>query len=62
MASAVDVLRGLLLGLFAFAAFFVALGALIERVGIAAAFAAAIVSALGIQGASFALFVRSRAP
>jgi hypothetical protein len=57
--SAMEVLRGLLLGLFAFAAFFVVLGALIERAGIAAAFAAAIVSALAIQAVSFALGVRS---
>lgn len=57
-APAVDVLRGLLLGLFAFAAFFVVLGALIERAGVAAAFGAAVASALAIQAASFAL-VRS---
>jgi len=59
MASAVDVLRGLLLGLFAFAAFFVVLGALIERAGVATAFAAAIVSALAIQAISFVLAVRA---
>lgn len=58
-APAVAVLRGLLLGLFAFAAFFVVLGALIERAGGPAAFAAAIVSALAIQAASLALVVRS---
>ena len=52
---AVDVLRGLLLGLFAFAGFFVVLGALIEHAGVAAAFVAAIASALAIQAASFAL-------
>ena len=57
--SAVEVLRGLLLGLFAFAAFFVVLGALIERAGVAAAFAAAIVTALAIQAGSFALLVRA---
>ncbi|HEY7350617.1 MAG TPA: hypothetical protein VH599_20070 [Ktedonobacterales bacterium] len=38
-ASAVKVLRGLLFGLFAFAGFFLALALLIERVGIAPAFA-----------------------
>ena len=59
VAAAVEVLRGLLLGLFAFAAFFVILGALIERAGVATAFAAAILSALAIQAASFALAVRS---
>ena len=57
--SAVEVLRGLLLGLFAFAAFFVVLGMLIERAGVVAAFAAAIVSALAIQAVSFALAVRA---
>jgi hypothetical protein len=59
VASAVQVLRGLLLGLFAFAAFFVVLAALIERAGVAVAFAGAIVSALAVQAASFALVVRS---
>jgi len=54
-APAVAVLRGLLLGLFAFAGFFVVLGALIERTGLAVAFAAAIVSALAIQAGSFGI-------
>jgi hypothetical protein len=58
---AVDVLRGLLLGLFAFTGFFVVLGALLERAGIAAAFAGALAAALAIQAASFAL-VRSTTP
>jgi hypothetical protein len=57
-APAVQVLRGLLLGLFAFAAFFVILGASIERVGIATAFVLAIVGALAIQGGSLLLLVR----
>lgn len=57
--SALEVLRGLLVGLFAFAAFFVVLGTLIERTGVATAFAAAIVSALAIQTVSFALAVRA---
>jgi hypothetical protein len=51
--AAVEVLRGLLLGLFAFVGFFVVLGALVERAGIAVAFVAAIVGALAIQAASF---------
>lgn len=51
-ASAVQVLRGLLWGLFGFAGFFVILGALIERVGITTAFAAASTGALVIQAAS----------
>jgi hypothetical protein len=44
------VLRGLLLGLYSFVGFFLALGALLERVGIAAAFAVAVVVALAVQG------------
>jgi hypothetical protein len=59
VAAAVQVLRGLLLGLFAFAAFFVALGSSIERVGITAAFALAAAAALLIQGASLMLVMRS---
>ena len=49
---ATRVLRGLLLGLFAFAGFFGVLGALIERVGVTASFAAAIAVALALQGGS----------
>jgi hypothetical protein len=47
--SAVNVLRGLLLGLFSFAAFFLALGATMDRAGIAAGFGAAIAAALAVQ-------------
>ena len=50
--AAVNVLRGLLLGLFSFAAFFVALGAIMERFGIAAGFSAALASALAVQTVS----------
>ena len=50
--QAVAVLRGLLLGLFAFASFFLVL-AVILPTGIAFAFGSAIVVALGVQGASF---------
>ncbi|MGH7302500.1 MAG: hypothetical protein ACRELZ_04370, partial [Candidatus Rokuibacteriota bacterium] len=46
---AVRVLRGLLLGLFAFAGFFFVLTLLIERAGIGRAFAAAIATALVLQ-------------
>jgi hypothetical protein len=53
----VQVLRGLLLGLFAFAGFFLVLGASIERLGLVAAFLAATAAALAIQAASLA-FVR----
>lgn len=49
---AIGVLRGLLLGLFAFAAFFFILAELLVPQGIAAAFAAAIAVALAMQGAS----------
>ncbi len=58
-AAALAVLRGLLLGLFAFAAFFVTLGASIERLGIGPAFAAAIVVALAVQTASLLLARKS---
>jgi hypothetical protein len=44
------VLRGLLLGLFAFAGFFLVLALSIERTGVARAFAAAIAAALALQG------------
>jgi hypothetical protein len=53
---AVRVLRGLLLGLFAFAGFFFVLALLVERAGIAQAFAAAIAAALVLQaGALWAM-------
>jgi hypothetical protein len=55
--AAVQVLRGLLVGLFAFAGFFLVLGAMLDRVGIAAAFGLAAATALAIQGASLALVV-----
>lgn len=50
--AAASVLRGLLLGLFAFAGFFVVLTAFLERAGIGPAFAAASAVALALQGAS----------
>jgi hypothetical protein len=59
-AAAVQVLRGLLVGLLSFAGFFIALGGLIEPLGVAGGFVAATVTALAIQAASFAL-VRSPA-
>ena len=58
VAPAVQVLRGLLWGLFAFAGFFVILGALLESAGVAAAFTAATAGALAIQAASLAQAVR----
>jgi uncharacterized membrane protein (GlpM family) len=51
-AAAVRVLRGLLLGLFSFATFFVTLALLLGRVGVAVAFACAVVCALVAQGCS----------
>jgi len=51
-APATQVLRGLLLGLFAFAGFFAVLGVLIERVGVTASFLAAVAVALGLQAGS----------
>jgi hypothetical protein len=47
--SAIRVLRGLLLGLVAFATFFLVLAALLTRVGIAASFGAASTAALVLQ-------------
>jgi hypothetical protein len=43
------------MGLFSFAAFFVALGVTLERVGIAAAFAIALAAALAVQTLSLLL-------
>jgi uncharacterized membrane protein (GlpM family) len=51
-ARAIDVLKGLLFGLFAFASFLLVLATLLTQVGIAPAFALAIVAALAIQGIS----------
>ena len=57
-AAAVQVLRGLLIGLYAFIGFFAVLASTIERAGIAASFAAATVVALAIQGCSLWLMRR----
>jgi uncharacterized membrane protein (GlpM family) len=51
-AAAAHVLRGLLYGMFAFTGFFITLNLLIERVNLSAAFGAAILAALVIQGSS----------
>jgi hypothetical protein len=59
-AGALAVLRGLMYGLFAFAAFFFVLAASIERAGVGPGFAAAIATALLLQGAS--LWALSRRP
>jgi hypothetical protein len=59
-APAVQVLRGLLWGLFGFAGFFVILGALIEPAGIGVAFVAASAGALALQALSLTLAVQRR--
>lgn len=56
--AAVRVLRGLLLGLFSFAAFFAILALLLERLGVALAFVCAVVAALAAQGCSLWLMRR----
>lgn len=56
-AGAASILRGLLLGMFAFAGFYLALALLLEHTGLAAAFGGAIFSALGAQTATL-IFMR----
>jgi hypothetical protein len=56
-APALQVLRGVLVGLFSGVGFFVALGGLIERLGVAGGFAVAIAVALAVQAGSFAFVV-----
>ena len=58
-APAVQVLRGLLVGLLSFAGFFVVLGALIEPLDVALGFVAATAAALAIQAASLRLVARA---
>ncbi|HVH82090.1 MAG TPA: hypothetical protein VM782_22015 [Stellaceae bacterium] len=57
-AAAVQVLRGLLIGLFAFVGFFAVVALTIEPHGTAFAFATATFAALAIQGASLAIMRR----
>ena len=56
--AAISVLRGLQVGLFGFACFFLVAGVLLERAGLVVAFAAAITAALVVQGVSLAVMVR----
>lgn len=56
--AAANVLRGLLMGLFAFAAFFLVLAVMLSTAGIAAAFVTAIGVALALQGAALWLLHR----
>jgi hypothetical protein len=57
-AAAVGLLRGLLVGLFSFAAFYSLLAFLLARVGTGGAFAAAIAAALIVQGVSLVRILR----
>lgn len=57
--SAIKVLKGLLVGLFSFASFFVVVAVLVERAHLALVFALAIAVALVLQSASLWLLNRS---
>ncbi|MCX6066219.1 MAG: hypothetical protein NT121_10770 [Chloroflexi bacterium] len=59
-AGAVDILRGLLLGMFGFSAFYLTLALLLDRTGIVPAFLAAVVITLIVQGASFFVLRKSQ--
>ncbi len=59
-AAAVEVLRGLLLGLAGFAGFFLVLALLVERAGVTAAFTAATALALGAQAGALGLVLRGK--
>jgi len=59
-AAALRVLRGLLLGLFAFAAFYLVLAALLVRTSVPVAFAAATAVALAVQAAALVALTRER--
>jgi hypothetical protein len=59
-AAAAHVQRGLLYGMFAFTGFFLVLNLLLERVGLAASFGAAILTALVIQGLSLKTLLSRR--
>jgi hypothetical protein len=58
-AGAVNVLHGLILGLFSFTGFYLVLGLLIERASLAVSFGSAILATLIVQGASL-LLLRQR--
>jgi hypothetical protein len=60
--AGISVLRGLLRGLFAFATFFVIVAALLQRLGLLAAFGLALLLALLIQSVSLWLIRRRPAP
>jgi hypothetical protein len=58
--AARQVLRGMVSGLFGFAAFFTVVGALVARAGIAAAFTAGTLAALAAHGVGYVLMHRGR--
>ena len=58
--AAVDVFRGLLMGLFSFASFFIVLALMLEPTGILISFATAILLAFLLQGISLWLLQRRR--
>jgi hypothetical protein len=60
--AARQVLRGLLMGLYGFVAFFVVLGLLLPQTSIALAFLGAGLAAMAVQGISFELMRRGRKP
>jgi hypothetical protein len=60
--AARQALRGLLMGLYGFVAFFVVLGLLLQRTSITLAFIGAGLAAMAVQGVSFELMRRARAP
>jgi hypothetical protein len=60
-AAAVGLLRGLLVGLFSFAAFYSVLAILLPRVGVGGAFASAIAVGLTVQAASLRPILRRQA-
>jgi hypothetical protein len=59
--AAVNVLRGLLIGLFGFATFFLLVASLIQRYGTGPAFVGAIIATLVLQGTTL-LFVQAAGP
>lgn len=61
-AGAVQVLRGLIVGLYSFVSFYVVLSLLLPRLAIAPAFAAALGACLAVQAASVLPLLRARGP
>lgn len=59
-ATVTPLLRGVLLGLFAFSTFFLVVAALVAHAGVGVTFALASIMALGVQGTSLAILRRPR--